>query len=218
MGARAAFADAIRRRDDAAMTVSYARAEFLLGVTRLSDLPPDEGAEVAFAGRSNSGKSSVINALTRRSGLARISKTPGRTQQLNFFTLDENRRLVDLPGYGYAKVPAATKRRWAGLIEGYLRTRRSLRGVVVIMDARRPFTDPDIQLLEWCAASHLAVHVLLNKSDKLRRGSAQRALAEARRKAAELDATAGVQLFSALRASGLEELEARLDDWLGERG
>ena len=198
---------------------AYRRASFLKGVARLSALPADVGAEVAFAGRSNSGKSSVINALTGRAALARISKTPGRTQQLNFFVLDDDEhRLVDLPGYGYAKVPIAVKRRWAALVEGYLGSRRSLMGVVLLMDARRPFTDADSQLVDWCAHAGLATHVLLNKADKLSRGAAARALADAHKRLAPLGQENAVQLFSATRRTGLDQLGARLDAWLGYAG
>ena len=193
---------------------AYRQARFLKGVARLSALPADAGAEVAFAGRSNAGKSSVINALTGRASLARISKTPGRTQLLNFFVLDDTHRLVDLPGYGYANVPVAVKRRWAALVEGYLSTRRSLVGVVLLMDARRPFTDADVQLLEWCRHAHIATHVLLNKADKLGRGAGARVLADARRRLAPLG-NHDVQLFSATRRTGIESLGARLDAWLG---
>lgn len=198
------------------MVHDYRNASFLRGVARLSQLPADDGVEVAFAGRSNSGKSSVINALTGRSSLARIGKTPGRTRELNFFALGDRQRLVDLPGYGYAKVPAEMQRRWATLVEGYLARRRSLEGVVVIMDARRPLMDADVQLLEWCAAADLAVHALLNKADKLGRGASARALADARRSLAELDPRWAVQLFSAARREGVEMLAARVDEWLGE--
>lgn len=194
---------------------AYRQARFLKGVARLSTLPADAGAEVAFAGRSNAGKSSVINALTGRASLARISKTPGRTQLLNFFELDDTRRLVDLPGYGYANVPIAVKRRWAALVEGYLSTRRSLVGVVLIMDARRPFTDSDVQLLDWCRHAGIATHVLLNKADKLSRGAGARVLEDARRRLAPLGEEHQVQLFSATRKTGIEALGARLDGWLG---
>lgn len=198
------------------MNGAYRQACFLKGVARLSALPADVGAEVAFAGRSNAGKSSVINALTGRAALARISKTPGRTQQLNFFVLDDaEHRLVDLPGYGYANVPVAVKRRWAGLVEGYLSSRRSLRGVVLLMDARRPFTGADAQLVDWCAHARLATHILLNKSDKLSRGAGARVLADARKRLAPLGEENLVQLFSATRKSGIEQLGARLDTWLG---
>lgn len=195
----------------------YRQARFLKGVSRLSGLPPDTGAEVAFAGRSNAGKSSVINALTGRASLARISKTPGRTQQLNFFVLDDARRLVDLPGYGYANVPIAVKRRWAALVEGYLSARHALAGVVIVMDARRPFTDMDSELLDWCVHAGLAVHVLLNKCDKLSRGAGARELTKARAHLASLGEVHDVQLFSATRRLGLEALRARLDAWLGFR-
>lgn len=195
---------------------AYRQAEFLKGVSRLSGLPPDTGVEVAFAGRSNAGKSSVINALTGRASLARISKTPGRTQQLNFFVLDdEAHRLVDLPGYGYANVPIPVKRQWAALVEGYLNARRSLMGVVLLMDARRPFTDADSQLVNWCAHAGLATHVLLNKCDKLSRGAASGVLADARKRLAPLGDQHVVQLFSAIRKTGIDELGTRLDEWLG---
>jgi len=198
---------------------AYRQAQFLKGVARLSALPADAGIEVAFAGRSNAGKSSVINALTGRAALARISKTPGRTQQLNFFVLDdEQHRLVDLPGYGYANVPVAVKRQWAGLVEGYLSTRHSVRGVVLVMDARRPFTDADSRLLEWCVHAGLATHVLLNKSDKLSRDAGARALADARKRLAPLGDEHRMQLFSATRKTGIDELGARLDAWLGYTG
>lgn len=194
---------------------AYRQARFLKGVARLSALPPDTGAEVAFAGRSNAGKSSVINALTGRASLARISKTPGRTQMLNFFLLDDTHRLVDLPGYGYANVPIAVKRHWAALVEGYLVERRSLAGVVLIMDARRPFTEADSQLVEWCRHSRVATHVLLNKSDKLSRGAGARVLAEARKRLAAFGNDSDVQLFSATHRIGIDALGARLDTWLG---
>ena len=198
---------------------AYRQAQFLKGVARLSALPADAGVEVAFAGRSNAGKSSVINALTGRTALARISKTPGRTQQINFFVLDdEEHRLVDLPGYGYANVPLAVKRQWAGLVEGYLSARRSLEGVVLLMDARRPFTDADSRLMEWCVHAGLATHVLLNKSDKLSRGAGARVLADARKRLAPLGDEHRAQLFSATRKTGTDELGARLGTWLGYPG
>ena len=195
---------------------AYRQASFTMGVARLAALPADVGVEVAFAGRSNSGKSSVINALTGRTALARISKTPGRTQQLNFFELDdEEHRLVDLPGYGYANVPIAVKRRWTALVEGYLVSRRSLRGVVILMDVRRPFTDADSQLLDWCTHAGLATHLLLNKCDKLSRGAGARVLADARKRLLPLGEESLVQLFSATRKTGIDELGARLDTWFG---
>jgi len=194
----------------------YRRACFLTGAHQFSQLPPDEGAEVAFAGRSNVGKSSAINALTGIGRLARTSRTPGRTQQINFFTLDEGHRLVDLPGYGYAQVPPALRRHWKEVLERYLKGRRSLRGVVVVMDARHPLTDLDQGMLDWCATIPLSVHILLTKADKLNRADAQGAL---RTVTAALMSTGQkrgtVQLFSAIRNQGLEEVCACLDNWLG---
>ncbi|QKT03738.1 YihA family ribosome biogenesis GTP-binding protein [Ectothiorhodospiraceae bacterium 2226] len=188
----------------------YREAQFLLSAEAWAHLPPDEGAEVAFVGRSNAGKSSALNVLTR-TGLARTSKTPGRTRQINFFTLDAERRLVDLPGYGYAKVPAPIRRRWQAFIEQYLTGRRCLRGLVVVMDARRPLTEQDVQLLEFAAHHGLGLHALLTKADKLSRGAAAATLQRVR---AALPPGTQAQLFSALRREGLETLTARLDAWL----
>lgn len=168
-------------------------------------LPPDTGAEVAFAGRSNAGKSSALNAICDQSGLARTSKTPGRTQLLNVFVLDEVRRLIDLPGYGYAKVPEAVREKWRLAIDAYLRERESLRGIVLIMDSRHPLKDFDRQMLGYCAEIELSCHVLLTKSDKLSRSEAARTLAVVRAECAKQGWTATAQLFSALAKTGLDE-------------
>lgn len=194
------------------MNPAYRRARFLTSAHRPDQAPPDIGAEVAFAGRSNAGKSSAINAITGQNRLARTSKQPGRTQQLNFFALDDEHRLVDLPGYGYAKVPLAVKQHWGRAISGYLQTRRSLRGVVLIMDVRHPLTEFDRQMLNWCADRGLPVHVLLTKADKLSRGAAQNTLLAVRQ--ALQPAGASAQLFSATRRSGVEAVHATLDQWL----
>jgi len=201
---------------------AYARAEFMTSAPDLRRAPPDQGLEVAFAGRSNSGKSSAINALTRRRGLARTSKTPGRTQLINFFALDEQRRLVDLPGYGYAKVPDSVRRQWQQAMQGYFERRGSLHGLVLVMDVRHPLTDFDGQMLAWCAHRAMPVHILLTKADKLKRGAAQNALLGVRRALAEqgpgpqaAPAPVSVQLFSATARTGVGELEAVLDAWLG---
>jgi GTP-binding protein len=170
---------------------------------------------VAFAGRSNAGKSSAINALCDQKGLARTSKTPGRTQMLNFFRVDDHRRLVDLPGYGYARVAEGVKQQWQALMADYLSRRRSLRGVVLVMDVRHPLTESDGHLLEWCAARQLPVHALVTKADKLKRGPA---LEQLRRVEAGLRGRQGrtsAQLFSALKREGLERAHAVLEAWLG---
>ena len=157
----------------------YRQACFLTSVASIRGLPADRGREVAFAGRSNAGKSSAINALTGRRHLARTSRTPGRTRLINFFELDEERRLVDLPGYGYAKVPRSMSREWGALVGKYLESRESLAGVVVLMDIRHPLTELDATLLDWCRAADLPVLAVLTKADKLARGRRAAALAEA---------------------------------------
>lgn len=197
------------------MNPAYNRAKFLLSVASIPQLPLDEGREVAFAGRSNAGKSSAINTLTGIRGLAHTSKTPGRTQLINFFTLDEERRLVDLPGYGYAKVPEEMKRRWEKLMEDYLCSRRSLCAVVLVMDVRHPMTAFDQQMLAWCEAAHMPVHVLLTKCDKLNRGPAGSTLLSVRKALSAYANPTSVQLFSALKRQGVEEMHARLDSCLG---
>jgi GTP-binding protein len=156
--------------------LDYRRAQFLKSAPTLKECPPDKGAEVAFAGRSNAGKSSAINTLTNNSKLARTSKTPGRTQLLNFFSLDEERRLVDLPGYGFAKVPLAVKNEWQQHLDAYLSARQSLRGLVLLMDIRHPLQPFDTLLLEWAARGRMPVHTLLTKADKLTYGAGKTTL------------------------------------------
>ncbi len=197
------------------MNPAYGRATFTIAAQKLSHLPPDEGAEVAFAGRSNAGKSSAINTITGVRSLARTSKTPGRTQQILFFDLDERRRLVDLPGYGYAKVPEAVKREWYTLIEGYLSRRQALKGVILVMDTRHPLTPFDTQMLEWCNHAHMPVHVLLTKSDKLSRGAASAVLHRVRQEIAGRYGEVEVQLFSAPKRIGIDLAHEKLDHWLG---
>lgn len=191
----------------------YYNARFVHGAARGGRLPADGGREVAFGGRSNSGKSSSINAVTGRRALARTSRTPGRTQQINFFELDEERRLVDLPGYGYAKVSASLRRDWQPLIENYLNGRRSLAGLILTVDCRREPGELDAMLIDWCAHAGMPVHVLLTKADKLSRNAAAQALRHWRE---YLDPVgcASVQLFSALSRQGVEEARAKLAEWL----
>jgi GTP-binding protein len=193
---------------------SYRAAEFMTSASRLSQCPPDEGWEVAFAGRSNAGKSSAINSLTGNRKLAKTSKTPGRTQLINFFRLSDCQRLVDLPGYGYAKVPQAVKEKWTKNLENYLQRRQSLRGLILLMDVRHPLQPFDNQMLNWALAAGMPVHILLTKADKLKRGPAGSALLKVRAALKQQGDRVSVQLFSALKHSGHEELEAVLNTWL----
>lgn len=187
-------------------------ARYLKSVHELHQLPPDEGLEVAIAGRSNAGKSSAINAIVDQNALARTSKTPGRTQQLVYFELAPQRHLVDLPGYGYAKVPPALRDHWQGLIDAFFRKREALRGLLVVMDVRHPLRDFDRQMLDYGAARGLACHCLLTKADKLPRGQQSRVLLETRR---ILGDNITVQLFSATSRQGVEEARTVLAQWLG---
>jgi len=191
----------------------YSHARFLLSVPEPHQAPPDIGHEVAFAGRSNAGKSSALNALTQRKSLARTSKTPGRTQHLVFFELDGERRLVDLPGYGFAKVPEKIRRQWGLAMEHYFAERQSLRGLILMMDVRHPLTDFDKQMLQWCQHAKMPVHILLTKADKLKRGPAMSSLLKVQKALAE-HKNVSVQLFSALKHTGVEQARAVLDAWL----
>ncbi|WP_416138776.1 ribosome biogenesis GTP-binding protein YihA/YsxC [Halomonas sp. HK25] len=196
--------------------LNYQTARFLTSAPTLAQCPPDSGAEVAFAGRSNAGKSSAINTLTRQNSLARTSKTPGRTQLINFFTLgdDVERRLVDLPGYGFAKVPEQVKLEWQRHLSDYLQRRASLRGLVLVMDVRHPLTEFDETLLGWADDKAMPVHILLTKADKLKRGAAASALQQVRTRLREWEDLVSIQLFSSLKGQGVEEVHTRLDDWL----
>ena len=192
----------------------FRKARFLKSAQALSDLPQDSQCEVAFAGRSNSGKSSVINTLADQRQLARVSKTPGRTQLINFFGLGDGRFLVDLPGYGYAKVPIATRSPWGRVLGDYLQTRAQLVGLVVVMDVRHPITELDRGLLEWFRPTGKPVHVLLTKSDKLSRGRALQTLRQVRGALAAESPLWTAQLFSSLKKTGIEDAEAVLGQWL----
>lgn len=195
------------------MNSFYRKARYQGSAYTLSQLPPDKGMEVAFTGRSNVGKSSAINAITGIKGLARISKTPGRTQMINFFPLDSCRYLVDLPGYGYAKVPESVKLQWRQTLDGYLKQRRSLCGIVLAMDIRHLLQPFEIQMLEWCHARDLPCHILLTKSDKLKRAAANRALQTVAAHLQQSFPFARAQLFSAQNRIGIEEIQAQLDTW-----
>ncbi len=190
------------------------QASFLISAAKVDQCPPDLGHEVAFAGRSNAGKSSALNTLTHAS-LARTSKTPGRTQLLNFFQLDEQRRLVDLPGYGYAKVPIPLKLHWQKHLEAYLSSRESLRGLILMMDIRHPLTDFDRLMLDWSSASGMPLHILLTKADKLNFGAAKNALLKVQRDIQQNWGDAfSIQLFSAPKRLGVDDALAVLAEWL----
>lgn len=194
---------------------NYNQAVFVLSAVSYAQLPPDEGAEIAFIGRSNAGKSSALNTITGKKGLARVSKMPGRTQAMNVFALDEQTRFIDLPGYGYARVPLATKQRWHQTINQYLQQRNCLRGLVLIMDIRHPLRDMDKQLLDWAAQCELSVHILLTKVDKLKNAQALKTLRQVEQ-AVQHYTQVTVQNFSSLTHSGLEEALLQLDNWLIE--
>ncbi len=196
------------------MSNFYNQAKFEISVAAIKQLPPEQGYEVAFAGRSNAGKSSAINALTGHRNLARTSKTPGRTQLLNFFRMDEQRALVDLPGYGYAKVPESIKRQWHDLIDSYLSNRQILSGIVLIMDSRHPFGRLDQQIIDWAVAGSLPLHVLLSKADKLGKSQRANTLRQVRKELTSLGIDTSTQMFSATLPLGLEELRLTLDNWL----
>jgi GTP-binding protein len=187
---------------------------FVRSVQLPHELPPPEGLEIAFAGRSNAGKSSAINALANHNRLAFVSKTPGRTQQINFFRMTSGDHLVDLPGYGYAKVPQAVRSQWQHLLETYLKTRDNLCGLALVMDARHPLTELDYLMLGWFRPTGKPVHVLLSKSDKLTRSEASRTLREVQMKLAALSPMFSAQLFSSTKKNGLEEAEDHIATWL----
>lgn len=190
--------------------------EFLTAAHSPGQWPPDTGVEVAFAGRSNVGKSSAINAITQRRRLARTSRTPGRTQQIVFFGLAPSLRLVDLPGYGFAKVPAELRRHWGEVIERYLSSRKCLRGLILLMDSRHPLTPLDQQMLDWSSAAGLDLYILLTKIDKLSRNQAATAIRKVRKETSDLE-RAFVQPFSAVDHTGVEETREQLVEWLRPR-
>ena len=196
------------------MKTIFHQAHFLISAAALKQLPDcTQAYEVAFAGRSNAGKSSAINTLTNQKALARTSKTPGRTQLINLFALDAQRRLVDLPGYGFAKVHKSIREQWRGLLSDYIEQRDCLSGIVLMMDCRHPLKDLDQQMLDWCVHLQRPVHILLTKSDKLSTGAAKATLLQVQ-KAIAVTPTVSAQLFSALKKTGIDELHAKLAEWL----
>ena len=191
----------------------FANSRFLISAHKISQLPEDNGQEIAFAGRSNAGKSTTINALTNHRGLAKVSKTPGRTQLLNCFEFAPGQRLVDLPGYGYAKVPEKVRKHWQQEINRYLMERQSLIGIVLIMDIRHPLKEFDLQMAEWAHKSDMNLHILLNKADKLKHNQIQSTLSQVHKALSPLAPDASVQTFSALRKTGASELSQVLLTW-----
>ena len=195
------------------MPINFRNATFLTSSAILSQCPPDIGAEVAFCGRSNAGKSSAINTLTGQKRLARTSKTPGRTQLINFFSLDEVNRLVDLPGYGYAKVPMSVKDHWHRHLDDYLRNRNCLKGMILLVDIRHPLKEFDHMMIDWSRDSEMPLHILMTKADKLTRGAQKNNMFAV---AKTLPGHVTVQAFSATKKTGIEELSKAINQWLAE--
>jgi GTP-binding protein len=195
-------------------TNPFRAARYLTSAHRLDQLPADAGAEIAFAGRSNAGKSSALNTICDQQGLARTSKTPGRTQQIVVFPIDDSHRLIDLPGYGYAKVPDQLRAHWRDVLDKYLRTRESLRGIVLVMDARHPLREFDRMMLEFSAATGRTALCLLTKSDKLSRGEGARTLLAVKKELGAIAPDASAQLFSSLDRTGVDAARATLAGWL----
>ena len=196
----------------------FSQAKFFITVNHLRDLPAHGGKEVAFVGRSNAGKSSAINTLANHTRLAFTSKTPGRTQHINFFSLDDKKFLVDLPGYGYAKVPPDVQAHWEHLLGQYLQTREELCGLVIIMDSRHPLTELDQGMIEWFTPTGKPIHILLTKSDKLSRQQSTNTLREVRSFLQEHFPHCTAQLFSSLKKGGVDEAEAFIAGWFAEQG
>ena len=193
------------------MSVAFHKARFLTSAARLADCPSDIGAEVAFCGRSNAGKSSAINILTRQSKLARTSKTPGRTQLINFFELTDDLRLVDLPGFGYAQVPEKLKKEWQQHLDEYLRNRQSLKGLVLLMDIRHPLKSFDEMMIEWSTSANIPIHILLTKADKLKGGAQRNVLLRLKN---NLPDNVSIQVFSATKKIGVDDLTERVTSLL----
>lgn len=194
-------------------TIHLSKATFTISAPDIRRLPEDSGIEVAFAGRSNAGKSSALNTLTNQRGLARISKTPGRTQLINVFEVAENKRLIDLPGYGFAKVPLEMKKKWQKALGEYLEKRESLKGLVVLMDIRHPLKDLDMDLIEWAVDSELPVLALLTKCDKLSQGKRSAEVLKVKKTLSTLDGDIKVQAFSSLKRTGAEQADSVICDW-----
>lgn len=197
--------------------LNYAKTHFILSAPDITHLPIDTGVEIAFAGRSNAGKSSALNTLTNQKALARTSKTPGRTQLINLFEVEENCCLVDLPGYGYAQVPEAIKRKWQKSLGEYLQKRESLKGLVVLMDIRHPLKDLDQQMIEWAVSVNIPVMLLLTKADKLASGAQKKQVNMVKEAILPFQGDITVAPFSSPKRVGLEALKQKLDEWFSQQ-
>ena len=197
--------------------LNYAKTHFILSAPDITHLPVDTGVEIAFAGRSNAGKSSALNTLTNQKSLARTSKTPGRTQLINLFEVEENCRLVDLPGYGYAQVPEAIKRKWQKSLGEYLQKRESLKGLVVLMDIRHPLKDLDQQMIEWAVSVNIPVMLLLTKADKLASGAQKKQVNMVKEAILPFQGDITVAPFSSPKRVGLDALKQKLDKWFSQQ-
>ena len=194
--------------------LNYHKTHFLTSAPDIRHMPEDSGIEIAFAGRSNAGKSTALNSLTQQKSLARTSKTPGRTQLINLFEVEENCKIVDLPGYGYAAVPEQMKIKWQQALGEYLQKRECLGGVVILMDIRHPLKDLDQQMIEWAVSSDLPLLLLLTKADKFKYGPAKNILLQTKRELEKLDLPFSIQLFSSLKKEGIDELAEVMGRWL----
>ncbi len=203
-------------QNDNALPAILRDCEFILGAAEVAQFPDDKSVEIAFAGRSNVGKSSAINAITQRRKLARTSKTPGRTQQINFFTMGDNARLVDLPGYGFAQVPLAVKEKWQKTIHKYLAERSNLVVLVLLMDIRHPLTELDRQMAAWARDSNLPTQVLLTKADKLTKGKAAATCLKVERELEQLGGQFGVEPFSSVNGLGVSIMRDQIDEWVSD--
>ena len=198
------------------LNIHLNKATFTISAPDIRRLPADTGIEVAFAGRSNAGKSSALNTLTKQKSLARTSKTPGRTQLINVFEIGDDKRLIDLPGYGFAKVPLEMKKKWQKALGEYLQKRESLKGLVVLMDIRHPLKDLDMDLIQWAADSELPVLALLTKADKLSQGKRSTEVLKVKKALAPLNANIKVQAFSSLKRTGADQAEALICEWFAQ--
>ena len=198
------------------MGISFEHARFLKSASSTRGFPPDAGVEIAFCGRSNAGKSSAINAICGQNSLARTSKTPGRTQMINFFNLDNGARLVDLPGYGYAKAPARVQQRWQNLMESYLVHRQALCGLILSMDIRHPLAEIDWTMVQWSTHYRLPLYILLTKADKLNRNAMAKSLTRVTSELEQRGFDAGTQIFSATKKTGITQVQKKISAWIAK--